>query len=121
MKKQNKKAQAVLYVFFIITAIIIVTIAAVLAPMGVLFNTKMYAAGEAILEDAQPDIDNINDANIRAAVNSSVAAAKQAGSTSITVNSSIFQYSWILILLITGLVVFLQARRLIEVGAGGFI
>lgn len=117
----KKKGQAVLYVFWFIAAIIIITIAAVLAPMGVLFNTKMLTAGEDILNKAQSDIDGIQDADVQASVNATVAAAKSAAATNINVNANMFQYSWVLILIITGIIVFLQARQLIEVGAGGFI
>lgn len=118
---RNKKGQAVLYVYFIITAIIIITIAAVLAPMGVRFNAAMYAAGEDILEDSKADIDSISDNSIRAQVNDTIYAALNAGANNIEVNAQIFQYSWVIVLILTVVVVFLNARRLVEVGAGGFI
>jgi hypothetical protein len=118
---KSKKGQAVLYVYFIITAIIIVTIAAVLAPMGVRFNAAMYAAGEDILEDSKADIDAIQDNAVRKQVNATVEAALDAGANNIEVNAQIFQYSWVIVLILTAVVVFLNARRLVEVGAGGFI
>lgn len=121
MKRLKKKGQAVLYVFWFITAVIIVTIAAVLAPMGVLFNTKMLQAGEDILDKSLDEINAIDDVTVKAAVNDTVLAAKNAGTTNINVNANFFQYSWVIILLITGVITFLQARRLIEVGAGGFV
>ncbi len=117
----NKKAQAVLFVYFFISAIIIVTIAAVFAPMGVLFNSKMYAAGDDILARAQADIDDIHDTAVRTQINDTISAAKAAGQNNIDVNASIFQYGWVFVLILTGLIVFLQTRRLIEIGAGGFI
>lgn len=117
----NKKAQAVLYVYFMIAAVIIVTIAAVLAPMGVLFNTKMFTAGEDILAMSQDEINDIDNPTIRARVNSTVASAMAAGENNIDVNSAIFQYAWVVVVVLTALIVFLQTRRLIEVGSGGFI
>jgi hypothetical protein len=119
--KISKKAQAVLFVYFFITAVIIVVIAAVLAPMGVLFNTKMYEAGEDILARAQADIDNIQDATVQGQINDTIDAALDAGQNNIDVNAAIFQYGWVFVLILTGLIVFMQTRRLIEVGAGGFI
>lgn len=117
----NKKAQAVLYVYFIIAAVIIVTIAAIFAPMGVLFNTKMYTAGEDILADAQDEIELIQDASVKAAVNDTVQSAKDAATVNINTNANIFQYGWVAVILLTGIIIFMQTRRLIEVGAGGFI
>lgn len=119
--KKNKKAQATLYIYFIIAAIIIVVIAAVLAPMGVQFNTAMYEAGEEILLDSQPYIDAIDDASVRASINGTVHTALDAGTNNVEVNAAIFQYGWVLVLILTGVVVFLQTRRLIEYGAGGFV
>ena len=118
---KGKKGQMVLYVLFFMLAIVIITMAAVMAPMGVLFNSKMYEAGEDILDRAQPSIDSISDSAVRTQINNSISAAKSAGATNININANIFQYSWIPIVFITAIVIFLQARRLIEVGAGGFI
>lgn len=117
----KKKAQVTMYIYFMFMAIIIIVIAAVFAPMGVLFNTKMYEAGEGILLDANDSIADINDATVRARVYAVVNSAYDAGENNIEVNANIFQYSWIIILVLTGIVVYLQTRRLVEVGAGGFI
>lgn len=118
---KSKKGQAVLYVYFFIAAIIIVTIAAVFAPMGVLFNSKMYTAGESIMLKAQDEISGIQDASVRASINETVQQALDAGQNNIEVNAAIFQYGWVFVLILTGLIVFLQTRRLVEVGAGGFV
>lgn len=117
----GKRGQVVLYIYFFIAMIILVTIAAVLAPMGVRFNSAMYTAGEGILADAQPDIDAIQDASIRTAINESVTAAKSAGQNNVEVNAAIFQYSWVLVLILIAVILFIQSRRLIEVGRGGFV
>lgn len=118
---KGKKGQAVLYITFFISALIIIVIAAVLAPMGVQFSTVMFTEGESILANAQPDIDAIQDTDIQAAINASVASAKEAGSTNIQVNSAMYQYAWVLVIILAGVIFFLQTRRLIEVGAGGFV
>lgn len=119
--KHNKKGQAVLFVYFFISAIIIVIIAAVFAPMGVLFNTKMYQAGEDILLRSQDEIKGIHDLTVQAQINDTISVALDAGTNNIDVNAAIFQYGWVFVLILTGLIVFLQTRRLVELGAGGFI
>lgn len=121
MKKLNKKAQVVLYIYFIIAAISIVVIAGFMAPMGVRFNAAMYAAGEDIIEDSLADIEGISDLTVRTQVNDTVHNALDASATNITVNANIFQYSWVVMILLVGLIVFIQTRRLTEVGAGGFV
>lgn len=113
-----KKANISLYMAFIIVAVLIVIIAAVFAPMGVMFNTKMYLAGEDILGYTQDDINSIQDDEIRASVNGSILAAKDAAENNITVNANIFQYSWVFIVLLSALVVFIYTRRLTEINRG---
>lgn len=118
MKSLKKKAQAVLYIYFILAAVILIAIAAVFAPMGVLFNTKMYTAGEDILQKSLDEINNIQDDEVRASVTATVNAALDAGENNIEVNAGIFQYSWVIILIVTGVIFFLNSRRLIETGQG---
>lgn len=118
-KKKNKRGQAGLYVAFMFVAFIIIILAAIFAPMGVLFTTQLYAAGEEIFLDAQADLDNIQNATIRAALNSTMNAATTATTTNVEVLSATFQYGWILVLVLAGLVVYLLTRRLVEVGGGG--
>lgn len=117
----NKKAVVSMYIVFIIVAMVIILITAVFAPMGVLFNTEMYAAGEDILLRANESIQNINDAEVRAAVQDNVDNAFLAQENNIEVNANLFQYGWILILGLVALVIFLFTRRMVEMGAGGFV
>jgi len=104
-----------MYFSFMVVSLLVVLVAAVLAPIGVRFNTEAYLAGQDILENTQPSIDLISDADVLASVNSTVNAAKSAATNNIEVNSNIFQYSWIFIILLAGLVVFLYTRRLTEI------
>lgn len=123
MKKpfNNKRGVVALYVVFIISAITIVLISAVFAPMGVLFNTKMYAAGLDIMETANASIANISDPTIKAEVQATIQSAYNAADNNIDVNAALFQYGWILIIGLVAVIVFLYARSLVEYGAGGFV
>lgn len=117
----KKKAQVTMYIYFMFMAVIILVIAAVFAPMGVLFNTRMYAAGEDILLRANSSIADIHDPVVKQRVYNVVNTAYDAGEENINVNANIFQYSWVVMIILTGIVVYLQTRKLVEVGAGGFI
>ena len=112
-----------MYVIFMISAIIIVTVAGVLAPMGVLFNTKMMEAGVNILSIANESIQDIDDAGVRAAIGNATEQALDAGVSNIEVQSDLFQYSWVIVLILGAIIFFLATRRSIEVsgGGGGFI
>lgn len=117
----NKKGVVALYVVFIISAITIVLISAVFAPMGVMFNTKMYAAGLQIMETANESIANITDPTIKAEVQATIQSAYDAADNNIDVNAAIFQYGWILVLGLIAVIIFMYTRSLIEYGGGGFV
>lgn len=117
----NKKANVTLFFAFTIAAIVIVVFAAILAPMGVLFNAEAYAAGEMILQNANESIQDISDPTVKASVEDSIQSAFDASQNNIDVNASIFQYGWILIIVLVALVVFLASRRLVEYGGTNFV
>lgn len=114
--KKNKKASVSLYLSFIIFAVIIIMIAAIAAPFGVLFTTEMYTAGEDILEMANESIQSISDSDVKDSVQSGLNNAFAAQENNIEVSSDIYQYGWVFIIILSGLVVFLYTRRLTEIG-----
>lgn len=118
---RGKRAVVGLYITFFIMAVLIVVIAGVLAPMGVLFNARMMEAGVDILNDANVSISNIDDAGVRSAVRNVTEEAIGAGTTNIEMQSDLFQYSWVFIVVLAGIVVFMITRRLVEYGGGGFV
>lgn len=117
----NKKANITLYVSFMIMAVILVMIAAVLAPMGVLFNTEMFKAGESIMLKANDSITGIQNDDIRVSVQDTVETAYGAAEYNIDVNANIFRYGWVFVVLLAGIMVFLYARTLVEYGRPGFV
>lgn len=114
--KKNKKGQISLYIVFIFAALTLITIATVFAAMGTLFNTKMYLAGQDILNRSAEDIGNINDVTIRNKINDSTHDALDSVSDNVEVTNSIFQYSWIIILVLLGIIVLIYSRRSVEYG-----
>jgi hypothetical protein len=81
----------------------------------------MFKAGESILAQTEDSIAGIQDPEVKAAVTDIVSEAKANTINNIEVNAALFQYGWVLVIVLTGLIVFLYTRRLVEVGAGGFI
>jgi hypothetical protein len=119
--KSNKRGQAATYIVWFISALALLLIAAFLAPMGVRFNTALFIAGETILNQSQDDIANIDDADIRASINASIVQAKASGENNIEVLTDVFQYSWVVVLGCSVLVLFLWTRRNVEYGQGGLV
>lgn len=112
-----------LYITFFIVAILIITLAAVIAPMGVRFNTVMYEAGEQLLIDSNATLAQINNTEVRTELYASIDQALDSAQTNIDINTDIFQYSWIVVLILVFLIIFIFTRRTVEVqgGAGGYI
>ena len=119
--RTGRKAQVSLMIVFFIVAMLIVVIAAVLAPLGVDINTKFYEAGEEILLDANASIAAINDSGVRAEIYETVGDAMDNTQTNIEVNAAVFKYGWVFVLVMACLVVFLYTRRLVEYGGSGLI
>jgi hypothetical protein len=118
----NKKAQLTIFIVFIVTAIVIIVIAAVLAPLGVLLNTKFYAEAEKMYDKALEDhVSEIQNTTIKNQITATLNSGLAAQTNNIEVNNALFQYSWVFMVLITGLVLFLVTRRLVEFQGGGFI
>lgn len=106
-----------------IVATIIIMIAAVFAPLGIQINTEFFKAGENILNDTQSSLNEIQDASIRNSINETIISAKANTINNIEVNAAIYQYAWVLVLILGGLVAFLFSRQTIEVGSrgGGYV
>lgn len=119
----NKKGSIVIYFVFILTALFVVLLAGVLAPMGVQINSVIYAEAEKIMLDANDTIQNITNEGVKEQLESLFSSSMAAQQNNIEVNNAIFQYGWILVLVITGLVLFLISRSLVEFrqGSGGLI
>lgn len=123
MKIKNKKGQVGSYIVWFIGAIFIITFGAIVAPLGTNFNAQMYLAGEDIIDVTIDDIIDINDNIIRNEVNASLQSAKASAAHTIEINANMFQYSWILFLIISTMIIFLSTRRSVEFSrsGGGFI
>ena len=121
MLRKNKKGVLAIYIYFMMIAGLIVLVSAVLAPMGVLFNSQMYAAGEDILIQANESIESIQDTEIKEKVNDIVATAHDDALQNIEINASIFQYGWVFVIAITAIIFFILARQLVEYGGGNLV
>lgn len=116
-----KRANISIYLVFIFLAFIIITVGALVGPMGTLFGTELYSAGETILDQANDSIANIQDSTIRNQIYGIVNTAQNSAVDNIDFSASLYTYSWIILLVITLIVLFLFTRRVVEVGGGGLV
>lgn len=117
----GKKAQLAIFFAFIVVLLVIIMITAVIIPVGVELNTQFFLAGEEILAQANESMAAISDATVREQVQNSTAAAMSASQTNIEVGNDLFRYSWVMMLVVTGLVVFMLTRKNVEYGQQGYI
>jgi len=115
-----RKAQAALFIVFIFFALIIIIISAVVAPMGARFSAELFAAGENILNDSVTNpVQKINNPEIKASLESTFNSAIDASETNIEVSTGLFQYAWVLLLILTGVVLFLVTRSIVAFSRSG--
>lgn len=107
-----KRGVVGLFLVFVFMACLLVFLFGVATPVLMNWNVEMYSAGERILEHA--NIDEIQNETVRAAIQGSFDSALGATDENIEIMSYFYQYSWLIILIVLMLVVFLRSRSLVE-------
>jgi predicted PurR-regulated permease PerM len=121
-KGKQRKGQISLYISLVFIIFIIILLTGLFAPMGAFIATNFYLAGEDLIIQSNATVQNIQDANVRAALEGTFGDAQDNAVTNIQVATNMYQYSWAILIFIAALLAFLSARRLIEYGGqGGFI
>lgn len=118
---KGKRAQVSLYISLVFIIFIIILITGLFAPMGAFIASNFYLAGEDLIIASNSTVQNITDPAVRAALTATFNAASDEAVTNIQVATNIYQYSWIILIVLAALLAFLYARRLVEYGQGGFI
>lgn len=115
-KKLNERGSFSYFFIFVIAAIILVFFFALIVPLMVTWNTTLYEASEGMLEDSLAVAGDINDPGVSAAFTSSITAASDSLEDQVDILSVFFRYSWLIIIFIAALVIFLFARMQVESG-----
>ena len=121
---KNKRGVISIYIVFLMVVIVVIFIGAFFAPIGTLLNTELYAAGEMVMLQANDSVSQIQNDTVRNSIELAIGQGLAAQENNVEVNTAIFQYSWVFVVLISGLVLFIFSRRIIEYGGqggGGFI
>lgn len=115
----KKKANVVLYFTFLIVAVVIVMITAMIAPLGARISSAFFVEGENLLRESNATISNIQDTNVKNTLTRSMDEAISAGEMNIQVATDLFQYAWVFLLILTTVIVFLASRAIVETNRGG--
>lgn len=115
---RNKKGQIGLMIVFIVVAVTIVFIAAFVSPMLALFNAKMYQEGEALLYKQNETIASIHNEEVKQTIYNSIDNSLDSTAQNIEINNATFQYGWVFVVFLTGLIIFIYARTITIQGGG---
>lgn len=120
----DKKASITLYITFLIFAIIIIVITAVVAPFGVKLNAEAYKMGEQIYLSTNESIQDIQNQEIKLSIQSQINDSLDTINQNLEVNNALFKWSWLIMIMLTSFVVFLITRSIVEVNSrlgGGLV
>lgn len=118
---RNKKGQVSIFIVFMISVITVILIATVFAPFGAKMNTEFYVIGEKMILDQNKTLSKIQNLTVRNTLSDINSKALNSIQNNIEVNTAMFTYSWIFVISLSAMVVFLFTRRIIEFSGGGFI
>lgn len=116
---KSKKANLSLYILSSIFLFLIIVVAGLLSPFGVLISSAIYVEGEQLMLEANQTIQNIQNETVRARVQAVIDSGLAATEENIEVNTDLWKYGWVASLVIFGILVFLGARQMTEVNRGG--
>lgn len=104
------------FFIFIYLSVILLTLFAVAIPMMININTEFFEAGQDIIDMANDDF-VIGDSEVAQAVADSMSDASDSTANQIVILSGFFQYSWVIIIVVVTLVIYIIARSTVEVNA----
>ena len=114
-----KKGAVTLYLIFIVSSLFILLIAAFAAPFGARFSSEVYAIGDDLIQEANETLEGISDASVKQNLQDSFSNALSATENNISLTTGMYQYSWLLFIGLTALIIFLFTRALVETRGGG--
>ena len=115
--KKKKGSITLLFTFFVIAGLVIL-ITSVFAPMGAKFSTYTYTMGERILISTNDSVSGIQDEEVKANLQGQLGEAMRSTEDNISIATDMFQYSWVWVLILSAMVIFLLTRRIVEYGGG---
>jgi len=116
LRKLSKNNDAVLGYFlaFVFSAVMLVFLFSFAIPFLISFTTDMYIASEDIILDNQDKIASINNATVRAQIQSNLNNMQGAVQENIDYLSFFYQFGWVFVILVVVFTILILARKTVE-------
>jgi len=116
----SKKGQISFFLIFIFISFIIVAIASVIVPFTRQLNIEAYNIGQGLMNDSILAAGEIQNATLRADIIAVLNESALEKDNNVDIISDTVQYSWVIILFLIAIVLFVVTKLSIELG-GGFV
>jgi len=111
---EDKNANLSFFVIFVIISVITIFLFAFASPLLTDYMTHTYNAGQDLLQDAEDQISQIQNEEIKENLQTSLEDAQESTAGQIDLLSNFYKYAWALIIIVTVLVIFVVARSWVE-------
>ena len=111
---KDQRGQISFYLYFVITAVVLLFVFAFIVPFLMTMNTATFRASENLLEMGREQANLIQDGNVRTPLLLVFDDSVDAVVTNVQALGSFFQYTWALVIIGLLLVVFLFTRQNVE-------
>jgi len=117
----KKKAQLTTVIFGTMLIFMVILVTALIAPFGAKFSSLLYFEGENLINDANETINGISNATIKSEIQQTLAKGQSATQDNISVTTSMFKWSWVIVLIFFAIIWLLFSRSRVQGQQGGFI
>jgi len=104
------------FMVFVLLAVMLVFLFAIGIPLLMAVNSEFYAAGEPLLDRATASANEVENAEVQAAMLSNIEAQRQSIPDQMEVLGVFFQYGWLIIIVVIVMILFMASRKTIESG-----
>ena len=99
------------FIAYIIFAVTIVLVASIFSPLGQRIGTNFYNAGGVMMSQALLSSNEISNATIKTTVQADIQGAINKKTANIDLITNYFKYSWVILLLVTVMGLFITTRK----------
>jgi predicted PurR-regulated permease PerM len=113
-EKKQKKGVVPFFMVFVFLSVVLVFLFAFATPLLIDIQTGMYNAAEIALDDADNWASQINDADVKTQIETTLDTSRDSIPDQIEIMGFFFQYSWVIIILVVLFVIFMMTRTTVE-------
>lgn len=113
----NTKGNFSLFVLLLMSLGVLVA-AIIVSQIGSGMTSKIYQTMEPFIQSQVNETYNLSDQNVAAAVRTAYQGSVDSSTTNIEFFQTFYQYSWLIFLIIVGLIFLLRSRQITQTGVG---